>query len=495
MESMREATLRTEEATKNRSSGSMLFGPRGMPQPNASSRSSSRALDDAPPKSEQSTIRSAYSANSSQEAFGRQTSFTSLYSLSDATGTVNSSHKASSARAAHEAAISEVRQMMDGIPSPIEHGARPPHEADYLFDDDDEEEEDAKYAGVETTKFQAMLSPSSEISARFVSYESTVSSVAESTKSKRLPVVPPLSASASMVSDASSSGLTGLNRSSIGDLSQLHRSWYSSSDSLNLAGGGLRSAEIDDDDADVDDSAFASTTAHEMPKSKHAASAGKAGDNGDIHASQQQYSGNYDTRYDIATDFQRMMNVSSADNSNYYGGSGPSVRAASSVMTEMPTESNSSRSVSQMQMQAPTQAHPIAPQSQAQTMPAYYQQPAYSTYQPQPQQMLAGMPSNNGQPPVALAYHTNGGYVAQPGYATSTYSGVDPNGRPYSAYPQQYYAQQAPGVAVGGMTTVAPYSMATVTPYAAPPPEQVQGGYYDPAVYLAQQQQQQPVVP
>ncbi|KAJ2035546.1 hypothetical protein H4S03_004239 [Coemansia sp. S3946] len=492
IESMREATLRTEEAAKNRSSGSMLFGPRGMPQPNASSRtsrSSSRALDDMPPpKSEQSTIRSTYTANSSQEAFGRQVSFTSLYSLSDATGTVNSSHKAS-ARAAHEAAISEARQLMDGIPSPIEQGGRAPHEAEYLFDDDDDEM-DRKYAAVDTTKVQMLMSPSSENSARFVSYASTVSSqvssVAESTRSKRLPNVP-LSASASMVSDASSIGLAGLNRSSVGDLSQLHRSWYSSTDSLNLAGGGLRSVDIDDDREDVDDSDFASTTAHERPQAKHTTAASKEKAGGQAT---QQYSGNYDTRYDIATDFQRMMNVSSADNSNYYGSSGPSVRTAGSEMTDASVVANSPRATPQMQHQ------PIQPQPQVLApATAYYQQPAYVAYQQQPSPMMAGQP-------VAAAYHMNGGYmtpgnasVAQPGYAAAAYSGVDQNGRPYSAYqqqqqpPQQYFVQQVPVMSAGGMAGMAPYNASAPAHYAAPP-EQMQGGYYDPA-YMAQQSQQQ----
>ncbi|KAJ2743562.1 hypothetical protein GGI20_003644 [Coemansia sp. BCRC 34301] len=482
MESMREATLRTEEATKNRSSGSMLFGPRGMP--NASSRSSSRALDDMPPKSEQSTMRSTYSANSSQEALGRQVSFTSLYSLSDVTGTVSSSHKAS-ARTAHEAAISEVRQMMDGIPSPVEQGARPlAHEADYLFDDDDDDEDGAKYAAVDTTKFQAMMSPSSENSARFVSYASTVSSqvssVAESTKSKRLPTVP-FSASASMASDASSLGLAGLNHNSVGDLNQLHRSWYSSTESLNLAGGGLKSEE---DDTDIDDTAFASTTAHERPQAKRTVSVGN--DSNTVNAQigqqqqQQQYSGNYDTRYDIATDFQRMMNVSSTDTSNYYGGSGPSMRAASSTVTDMPLDSNPSRAGSQAQ-----------PLPQASATLAYYQQPVYDSYQQQqqPQQMLVGMASNNGQ----AAYHMNGGYIAHPRYAVPAYSGVDPNGHPYSAYQQPYYSQQASGVAAGGMATAAPFSMAPAAGYTMPP-EQVHSGYYEHAYMVQQQQPQQPVV-
>ncbi|KAJ2488303.1 hypothetical protein IWW37_004921 [Coemansia sp. RSA 2050] len=487
MESMREATLRTEEATKNRNSGSMLFGPRGMPQPTASSRSSSRSRDDMPPpKSEQSTIRSTFTANSSQEAFGRQVSFTSLYSLSDATGTVNSSHK-TSARAAHEAAISEARQLMDGIPSPIEEGSRAPHEAEYLFDDDDDDL-DSKYAAIDSTKIQMMMSPASENSARFVSYASTVSSqvssVAESNKSKRLPTVP-FSASASMASDASSIGLAGLNRSSVGDLSQLHRSWYSSTDSLNLAGGGLRSASFDDDHANIDGSDFAPTTAHERPQAKHTTSASKEKANGVVADSQeaQQYSGNYDTRYDIATDFQRMMNVSSADNAYYYGSSGPSARTASSVVTDASPDANTLRAVSQMQ-QHPNQPPPLAP------VTAYYQQPVYGAYQSQPQPMIAGQP-------VAAAYHMSGGYMtpgnasmAQPGYATSAYSGVDPNGRPCSAYQQyqpqqQYYAQQASA----GM---APYSVSAMAHYAAPP-EQMQGGYYDPTFMAQQQQQQQPV--
>ncbi|KAJ2790065.1 hypothetical protein GGI18_002029, partial [Coemansia linderi] len=484
MESMREATLRTEEATKNRNSGSMLFGPRGMPQPSASSRSSSRSRDDLPPpKSEQSTIRSTFTANSSQEAFGRQVSFSSLYSLSDATGTVNSNHK-TSARAAHEAAISEARQLMDGIPSPIEEGGRAPHEAEYLFDDDDDDL-DSKYAAIDSTKIQMMMSPASENSARFVSYASTVSSqvssIAESTKSKRLPTVP-FSASASMASDASSIGLAGLNRSSVGDLSQLHRSWYSSTDSLNLAGGGLGSASFVDDHADVDDSDFASTTAHERPQAKHTASSSKEKVNDATADNQaaQQYSGNYDTRYDIATDFQRMMNVSSADNSNYYGSSGPSARTASSVVTDASQDANPPRVASQMHHHS-NQPPPPAP------VTAYYQQPAYGSYQqqPQPQPMMASQP-------VTATYQMNGGYMtpghasmAQPGYGVSAYSGVDPNGRPYSAYQQQppqqqYYAQQAPGMA--------PYSVSAATHYAAPP-EQMQGGYYDPA-FIAQQQQQ-----
>ncbi|KAJ2852218.1 hypothetical protein IWW36_000359 [Coemansia brasiliensis] len=211
IESMREQNARTEEANRNRSSGSMLFGPRGMP----GSRSSSRA----------------------QDAFVQ--SFASLYSTSDQ-GTVGQS------RAAHEAAISEARQLMDGIPSPTEHGVHTTHEADYLFDDEDDDEEEVKEI---SSKLQSMISPASESSARFASYSSTVSSQA-SESAKRLPTIPS-TANNSIVSDTSSCGLAGIG--SAGDLTQLHRSWYSSTDSLNLAGGGaLKSPGIADDDADGD---------------------------------------------------------------------------------------------------------------------------------------------------------------------------------------------------------------------------------------------------
>ncbi|KAJ1743781.1 hypothetical protein LPJ68_000587 [Coemansia sp. RSA 1086] len=210
IESMREQNARTEEASRNRSSGSMLFGPRGMP----GSRSSSHV----------------------QDAFVQ--SFASLYSTSDQ-GTVGQS------RAAHEAAISEARQLMDGIPSPTEHGVHTTHEADYLFDDEDDDEDVKEISN----KLQSMISPASENSARFASYSSTASSQT-SDNAKKLPTIPS-TANNSVNSDTSSCGLAGVG--SAGDLTQLHRSWYSSTDSLNLAGGGaLRSPGVVEDDVDGD---------------------------------------------------------------------------------------------------------------------------------------------------------------------------------------------------------------------------------------------------
>ncbi|KAJ2455223.1 hypothetical protein EV183_000958 [Coemansia sp. RSA 2336] len=208
IESMREQNARTEEANRNRSSGSMLFGPRGMPD----SRSNSQV----------------------QDAFVQ--SFASLYSTSDQ-GTVGQS------RAAHEAAISEARQLMDGIPSPTEHGVHTAHEADYLFDDEDDDED------VKEISAKLMISPASVNSERFASYPSTASSQA-SDNAKKLPTIPS-TANNSVNSDTSSYGLAGVE--SAGDLTQLHRSWYSSTDSLNLAGGGaLKSPGVVEDDVDGD---------------------------------------------------------------------------------------------------------------------------------------------------------------------------------------------------------------------------------------------------
>ncbi|KAJ2542717.1 hypothetical protein GGF49_002667 [Coemansia sp. RSA 1853] len=204
IESMHEQSVRTEEAGRSRASSSMLFGPRGMP----GSRSSSRVQD-----------------------MYAQSSLASLYSVSDS--------GAAQTRTDHEAAISEARQLLDGIPSPTEHGTSA-HEADYLFDDIDSGEKD-------DSKLQSMISPASENSVRFASYPSTVSSSASvNTTSKRLPTIPS-TANNSLVSDTSSCGLNGMG--SAGDLTELHRSWYSSTDSLNLAGGGaLKSPGVVDDD-------------------------------------------------------------------------------------------------------------------------------------------------------------------------------------------------------------------------------------------------------
>ncbi|KAJ2499519.1 hypothetical protein GGH96_003440 [Coemansia sp. RSA 1972] len=214
IESMHEQSVRTEDVGRSRASSSMLFGPRGMP----GSRSSSRVQD-----------------------MYAQSSLASLYSVSD--------NGASQTRSDHEAAISEARQLLDGIPSPTEHGVSS-HEADYLFDDDIDNEKDVD------NKLQSMISPASENSVRFASYPSTVSSSASvNTTSKRLPTIPS-TANNSMVSDTSSCGLGGMG--SAGDLTELHRSWYSSTDSLNLAGGGaLKSPGVVDDDDDVSGDMYA----------------------------------------------------------------------------------------------------------------------------------------------------------------------------------------------------------------------------------------------
>ncbi|KAJ2661912.1 hypothetical protein IWW48_002143 [Coemansia sp. RSA 1200] len=230
LESMRDATQRSEEASRNRSSGSMLFGPRVMP----TSRSSSRTQQNASASihSEKSTMR----LNDVLSTLDSNPSLSSLYSASDRDDTISrESH------AAHQQAITEARQLMDGIPSPTEFGSggdsHNRHEAEYLFSDN---ESDVEASVADNSKLQAMMSPSSENSARFVSYSSTVSSqtseVSEPGKSKRLPVIPS-SANLSLVSDTSSVGLAGQN-SSAGDLAHLHRSWYSSTESLNLMGGG-----------------------------------------------------------------------------------------------------------------------------------------------------------------------------------------------------------------------------------------------------------------
>ncbi|KAJ1807249.1 hypothetical protein LPJ75_004852, partial [Coemansia sp. RSA 2598] len=69
IESMHDVTLRTEASAQNRSSGSMLFGPRGMPvQPG--SRSSSR-VNDASMRSDNSTLRSPFTTISSHDVFNQ----------------------------------------------------------------------------------------------------------------------------------------------------------------------------------------------------------------------------------------------------------------------------------------------------------------------------------------------------------------------------------------------------------------------------------------
>ncbi|KAJ2726516.1 hypothetical protein GGI07_000458 [Coemansia sp. Benny D115] len=485
IESMREATLRTEEASQNRSSGSMLFGPRGMPQqPSSHSRSSSRANDNSM-RSEPSTLRSPFTTITSYDAFNpndSRTSYASLYSQGEYNSTV-----AKAARAAHEAAISEARQMLDGIPSPIEHGREVRHEAEHLFNDDCVE--DDSYEASDVGKFQSLISPASENSARFMSYADTVSSrvssVAESTNSKRLPMIPS-TANGSMVSDTSSVGLVGGQNSSAGDLTNLHRSWYSSTESLNIyGGGGLKSATIDEvhdeEDEDQADSYAPKSTKNKARIRALSDTPPKSTANDtvtNIPASvpgDEQYSGNYDTRYDIASDFQRMMNLST-NSPNLYGSVSTGPYAASSIV-------ESQSSMSEMN---PAQTQQMHQQQSLQEQPQrIYNTPPNS----QPGAVNGGPMAVGYMTPVHTAY-ANG--VVSQGYAQPVYSGVDANGRPYSAYQPQsqqqpmYYAQQyqpqpqqyVSNTPVGGMTIAVPVGVPGVPNMSAQTP--VQAGYYDP---------------
>ncbi|KAJ2858249.1 hypothetical protein J3B02_000384 [Coemansia erecta] len=485
IESMRDVTLRTEASTQNRSSGSMLFGPRGMPsQPG--SRSSSR-INDASMRSDNSTLRSPFTTILSHDAFSQSgsQSFASLYSQSDVASTM-----ARNARAAHEAAISEARQMLDGIPSPIDPSSSGRHEAEYLFDDDDDDDDCADEDGddygssTDVNKLNSMISPASENSAKFNYYASTVSSrvssIAESTTSKRLPAIPS-SANASMVSDTSGVGLAGPS-SSVGEFSQLHRSWYSSTDSLDLLGGGggsgPKSATIDevhdeDETSQVDQYApkMAKNKSRIRPVSdtitKSMLDSGTISSNPASIPVEAQYSGNFDTRHNIAFDFQRMLNLSASAQNMY------SSTVADAQSTIGPSASQTMLPQHQQQYQQQIQQQQ-SQQSQPQQMYAVIANPQNGT--------LNRYPSINGYPVPAQTVYANG--VSQQGYVNSVYSGVDANGRPYSAYsyqqpsPQVYYPhyqQQQPFVSgmQGGIQMV--------------PNVQTNGSsqanYYDPNVY------------
>ncbi|KAJ2238220.1 hypothetical protein IWW45_000229 [Coemansia sp. RSA 485] len=489
IESMRDVTLRTEASTQNRSSGSMLFGPRGMPsQPG--SRSSSR-INDSSMRSANSTLRSPFTTVSSHDAFsqGGSQSFASLYSQSDSANTM-----ARNARAAHEAAISEARQMLDGIPSPIDPNNSGRHEAEYLFDDDCAEDNEDEYgSSTEINKLNSMISPASENSAKFNYYGSTVSSrvssIAESTTSKRLPAIPS-TANASMVSDTSGTGLAGPN-SSVGDFTHLHRSWYSSSDSLDLlggGGGGLRSATIDEAHAD-EDGGQADQYAPRMAKNKSRIrpvsdtitksmlDSGTISSNPADSTGETQYSGNFDTQHNIASDFQRMLNLS-ATTQNMYSSTVDmqSTMGPSSVQTML------SQHQSQYQQQLQQQQHPQQSQQP-------YPQQMYAVISNPQQGTLNRYPSVNGYAVPAQAVYANG--MSQQGYASPVYSGVDANGRPYSAYsyqqpsPQPYsphHQQQIASAMQGGIQMI--------------PNVQINGSaqasYYDPNAQAYIQPQSQP---
>ncbi|KAJ1944214.1 hypothetical protein GGF37_002299 [Kickxella alabastrina] len=472
IESMREIAMRTEEATQNRSSGSMLFGPRGMPQQPAS-RSSNR-VQDAPIRPDPNTMQSPYTTISSNDGYGQgdnHSSFVSLYSQSDTGNTMQRS-----SRAAHEAAISEARQMMDGIPSPLEHGDDRRHEAEYLFDDDCAE--DDEYAATDVSKLQMMISPASENSARFVTYGSTVSSrvssIAESTTSKRLPVIPS-TANASIVSDTSSLGLAAQD-SSIGDISQYHRSWYSSTESTNLyGGGGLKSVVIDEvhqEEGEYQSDSFAPRTVKNKSRIRpisgtapKPATESRAADVPGSSAGDGHYEGNYDTRYDIATDFQRAMNLSTNTHSAY-GSTTADTRASSSMVDMIPS----------LQQQNP-QMYSMIPPSRQDSPNGY-------------------LTANGYMVPVQNGYATN---MAPQGYMQPVYSGVDANGRPCSAYqplPQQqqyqqqqvvypnHQSQQFSSMQVGGMVAAAPTGgyvpINTQLQSQGQGQGQAQAGYYDP---------------
>ncbi|KAJ1769912.1 hypothetical protein IW140_001905 [Coemansia sp. RSA 1813] len=472
MESMRDATQRTEDATRNRNSGSMLFGPRVMPD---GSRSSSRTQQNSSVHSEQNTMRS----HDVLSHLDSNPSLASLYSMSDASDTV-----ARESHAAHQQAISEARQLMDGIPSPTEFGSggSHPHEAEYLFSDNDNEHEidndsDAE-AAIDSSKFNTMMSPSSENSARFVSYSSTVSSLAsdvsESQKSKRLPAIPS-STNLSLVSDTSSVGLAG--QSSTGDLAHLHRSWYSSTESLNLLGGGasLKSPGVDAYNADDLDS---QQDTHAPRMTKHKSRLRPA--EGTLrHANADTISaalstaqnGKQDAPNNIVSNFQHMMNISASTQSGHIAATAADVRPVSSIAGPYPSyvgvQDGPYQHISNGGIVPPVQATQVS-----------------TAYQPSDPYSMAASGAPSGVP-------TNG--AMQQSYAHAGYTGVDANGRPMSAYQQPYIAQRPMSTANGGMVYNAPPAGMSVSS-----PGQLQEGYAHLGVPLSvgpmYSQQQQPQV-
>ncbi|KAJ2846509.1 hypothetical protein GGI22_006232, partial [Coemansia erecta] len=434
MESMRDTTQRTEEAAQNRNSGSMLFGPRAMPN---SSRSSSRTQQNPSTHSDQSAMRS----HDILKHLDSNPSLSSLYSTSDANDTFSrESH------AAHQQAISEARQLMDGIPSPTEFGTsrNHPHEAEYLFSDNEIENEldndsDAEIA-IDSSKLNTMMSPSSENSARFVSYSSTVSSLAsdasEPLQSRRLPAIPS-STNLSLVSDTSSVGLAG--QGSTGDLAQLHRSWYSSTESLNLLGGGggasIKSPGVDADNTDYIDNQQ-DTHAPRMTKQKSrlrpaegtlrlattdtiAAALSVTQNDNSKHARQQ------DAQNKAVSNFQHMMNMPTSMQS------GPSAAAVTAA---------DARPASSMAGPYPgyvAGGQGWGPYQLASNGGIVTPVQGNTAYQPVDPYSMVGSVATNG--------------VMQQAYAYPGYAGVDTHGRPLSAYQQPYMGQRPMSTANGGM--------------------------------------------
>ncbi|KAJ1964674.1 hypothetical protein GGI12_001276 [Dipsacomyces acuminosporus] len=487
IESMREATLRSEEASKGRGSGSMLFGPRGMPS-SSSPRPSSRVHDPSL-RSDNSTLHASYSA-SVQDAFGSSgnlsASYTSIYSQADAAGSVGLS-----APIERQPSLSGARQLMEGIPSPTEVPQGTRHEAEYLFDDD----EDDSYEPSEAGKIHSMISPQSESSANFMTYNSTVSSqsssvspsAAGSTRSKRLPAIPS-SKNNSLISDASSIGLAG--DSSVGDLTQMHRSWYSSTDSLNLQGGGGLHDATDDEGDDQDTYApkaaknklrirpIASSVQQQQPQSVHESPVQYSAESND-----NVYSGNYDTRYDLASDFQRVLNIST-NTHEYFGES----------------------AVDMQQQQQQQAASPVPPQHESQ------QQPVHAALQQHQHIPISQSPIMGYSAQGAYTPQLPNGFVpglAHEGYQSPMQNAVDMNGRPYTVYqypqfqPQQQYQQQQPFVHGQGPVVIAGgmaaghnlQSPAVVNGYpVVHEQQQQQHGYYDPVqgAYITQQRSGSP---
>ncbi|KAJ2157616.1 hypothetical protein GGF46_004386, partial [Coemansia sp. RSA 552] len=461
IESMQSANVRAEDAARARSSGSMLFGPRGMPQ-GPSSRPSSR-------------IQDAASAGSLQDICGQ--SYVSLYSLSDAGGTV-----ARSSRAAHEAAISEARQLMDGIPSPTEQGATAARDAaDYLFDDDDDD--DDGYEGASggkdaMGKLQAMISPASENSARFASFASTVSSQASSGGgggggggSKRLPTIPSTTNN-SLISDASSGGLGA--QSSIGDLTQLHHSWYSSTDSLNLAGGGpLKSPGFyepsDDEDADV----YAPRMAKTKSRIRPTAGSVRLGDSSSRQAAPTSHPTIVETE-EAPTHSQPAQVMQYADGGQpSFQASQPQYQPAPApIPPNQPQYPSSQWSYPQSQSPYPQSQSPY-PQSQS---PYSQSQSPYSTAQPQYATSQPPYQTGSGGYPMSYQdqYQTVNGQQQQQasfGYAQGTagngnghavapqdmgYNGNGRGGSPYSTYGQANYYDPTAGSRPASAASMAP---------------------------------------
>ncbi|KAJ1797904.1 hypothetical protein LPJ59_002842 [Coemansia sp. RSA 2399] len=476
MESMRDATQRTEDAAQNRNSGSMLFGPRAMPN---ASRSSSRTQQNPSTHSDQSAMRS----HDVLSHLDSNPSLSSLYSMSDANDTFSrESH------AAHQQAISEARQLMDGIPSPTEFGTsgNHPHEAEYLFSDNEIENEidndsDAEVA-IDNSKFNTMMSPSSENSARFVSYSSTVSSLAsdssEPLQSRRLPAIPS-STNLSLVSDTSSVGLAG--QSSTGDLAQLHRSWYSSTESLNLLGGGgasIKSPGVDTDDTDYLDNQQ-DTHAPRMTKQKSrlrpaegtlrlattdtiAAALSATQNDNSKHAGQQ------DAQNNAVSNFQHMMNMSTSVQSGHSAAAvtAADVRPVSSMAGPYPGYAAGVQGGGPYQQVS--NGGIVTPVQATQVNMAYQHVDPYS---------MAGRGATNGAVQQVYAY---------PGYV-----GVDANGRPLSAYQQPYMGQRPMSTANGGMV----YNAAPIVTGVSNPGH-IQEGYAQLGVPLSvgpmYSQQQQP---